>query len=101
MDLQIIHYSFNLKIVKKTYEKLINEFLQKIDERAKIKFHRGFIEDFFKLLKEGLGFKQLNRYTLNSMSKYTSIVVLLAGIITHLRINSKTDFQKFSEGKFY
>jgi len=48
-----------------------------------------------------LGFKQLNRYTLNSMSKYTSIVVLLAGIITYLRINSKTDFQKFSEGKFY
>ena len=46
-------------------------------------------------------FKQLNRYTLNSMSKYTAIVVLVAGIITYLRINSKTDFQKFSEGKFY
>ena len=76
-------------------------FLEKIDKRDKIKFHRGFIEDFFKLLKEGFGFKQLNRYTLNSMSKYTSIVVLLAGIITYLRINSKTYFQKFSEGKFY
>lgn len=99
--LHLFHAKSNLKRVKKAYEKLVNEFLQKIDERDKIKYHRGFIEDFFKLLKEGLGFKQLNRYTLNSMSKYTAIVVLLAGIITHLRINSKTDFQKFSEGKFY
>lgn len=99
--LHLFHAKSNLKRVKKAYEKLVNEFLQKIDERDKIKYHRGFIEDFFKLLKKGLGFKQLNRYTLNSMSKYIAIVVLLAGIITHLRINSKTDFQKFSEGKFY
>ena len=99
--LHLFHAKSNLKRVKKTYKKLVEEFLQKIDERDKIKCHRGFIEDFFKLLKEGLGFKQLNRYTLNSMSKYTAIVVLLAGIITYLRINSKTDFQKFSEGKFY
>ena len=99
--LHLFHAKSNLKRVKRTYEKLVQEFLEKIDEREKIKCHRGFIEDFFKLLKEGLGFKQLNRYTLNSMSKYTSIVVLLAGIITYLRINSKTDFQKFSEGKFY
>ena len=74
--LHLFHAKSNLKKVKKVYEKLINEFLEKIDKRDKIKFHRGFIEDFFKLLKEGLGFKQLNRYTLNSMSKYTSIVVL-------------------------
>ena len=99
--LHLFHAKSNLKRVKKTCKKLVQEFLEKIDERDKIKYHRGFIEDFFKLLKEGLGFKQLNRYTLNSMSKYTSIVVLLAGIITYLRINSKTDFQKFSEGKFY
>ena len=99
--LHLFHAKSNLKRVKKAYEKLVHEFLEKIDERDKIKCHRGFIEDFFKLLKQGLGFKQLNRYTLNSMSKYTSIVVLLAGIITYLRINSKTDFQKFSEGKFY
>ena len=48
-----------------------------------------------------MGFKQLNKYTLNSMSKYTAIVVLLVGIITYLIINSKTDFQRFAEGKFY
>lgn len=62
--LDLFHAKSNLKRVKKTYEKLVKEFLEKIDERDKIKYHRGFIEDFFKLLKEGLGFKQLNRYTL-------------------------------------
>ena len=63
--LHLFHAKSNLKKVKKAYEKLINEFLEKIDKRDKIKFHRGFIEDFFKLLKKGLGFKQINRYTLN------------------------------------
>ena len=98
--LHLFHAKSNLKKVKKACEKLINEFLEKIDKKDKIKFHRGFIEDFFKLLKEGLGFKQLNRFTLNSMSKYTSIVVLLGGIITYLRINSKTDFQSFQKVNF-
>ena len=56
--LHLFHVKSNLKKIKKAYEKLINEFLEKIDKRDKIKFHRGFIEDFFKLLKEGLGFKQ-------------------------------------------
>ena len=50
--LHLFHAKSNLKRVKRTYEKLVQEFL-KIDERDKIKCHRGFIEDFFKLLKEG------------------------------------------------
>lgn len=81
--------------------RLVNELLESLDKRNEMKFHRGYIEDFFKLLKEGLGFKNLNRYILKSIRKYTSLTVLLAGIIVHLRINTKTDFQKFAEGKFY
>ena len=99
--LHLFHAKSNLNKVKKAYKKLVDEFFENIDKRDKIKFHRGYIEDYFKLLKKGLGFKQLNRYTLKSMKKYTSLAVLLSGIITHLLIGSKTDFQKFSEGKFY
>ena len=99
--LHLFHAKSNLKKVKKQYVELVNELLESLDKRNEIKFHRGYIEDFFKLLKEGLGFKNLNRYTLKSMRKYTALTVLLAGIIVHLRINTKTDFQKFAEGKFY
>jgi len=99
--LHLFHAKSNLKKVKKEYTKLVNELLDSIDKRNEIKFHRGYIEDFFKLLKEGLGFKNLNRYTLNSMRKYTALTVLLAGIIVHLRIKTKTDFQRFAEGKLY
>lgn len=38
--LHLFHAKSNLKRVKKTYKKLVDEFLQKIDERDKIKCHR-------------------------------------------------------------
>ena len=92
------HKKIDLKKAKRQYEALVNELLNYIDDKKKIKYRRGFIEDFFKIMKVGLGFKKLNRYTTNSMRKYTSLTVLLAGIIVHLRIKTKADFQKFAEG---
>ena len=68
------------------------------NETKKIKYHRGFIEDFFKIMKVGLGFKKLNRYTLKSMHKFTALNILLAGLIVYLRIETKKDFQQFAEG---
>ena len=88
----------NLKKAKRQYMALVKELLNFITETKKIKYHRGFIEDFFKIMKVGFGFKKLNRYTLRSMHKFTALNILLAGLIVYLRIETKKDFQKFAEG---
>ena len=88
----------NLKKAKRQYMALVKELMDFIMETKKIKYHRGFIEDFFKIMKVGLGFKKLNRYTLKSMHKFTALNILLAGLIVYLRIETKKDFQQFAEG---
>lgn len=88
----------NLDKAKKHYRALVDELMKYITQTKKIKYHRGFIEDFFKVMKVGLGFKKLNRYTMNSMHKFTSLTVLLAALIVFLRIKTKKDFQRFAEG---
>ena len=49
--LHLFHAKSNLKKVKKQYMRLVNELLESLDKRNEIKFHWGYIEDFFKLLK--------------------------------------------------
>ena len=56
----------NIKKAKRQYIALVKELMNYITETKKIKYHRGFIEDFFKIMKVGFGFKKLNRYTLRS-----------------------------------
>ena len=87
------------KKAKEQYERLVKELLENLDKPKRIKYNRGFIEDFFKIMKINLGFKNLNKFTLNSIRKHTALTVLIAGLIVHLRIKTKSDFQKFSEGK--
>lgn len=89
----------NLKKAKRQYMALVKELMDSITQTKKIKYQRGFIEDFFKIMKVGLGFKKLKRYTLKSMRKFTALTILLAGLIVYLRIDSKKDFQKFAEGR--
>ena len=48
----------NLKKAKRQYMVLVKELMEFIIETKKIKYHRGFIEDFFKIMKVGLGFKK-------------------------------------------
>lgn len=88
----------NLEKAKLHYKGLVKELMDHIMETKKIKYHRGFIEDFFKIMKVGFGFKKLNRYTLRSMHKFTALNILLAGLVVYLRIETKKDFQKFAEG---
>lgn len=83
---------------KEQYEKLVNELLQRLEKPKRIKYKRGFIEDFFKIMKVNLGFKNLNKNTMKSIRKHTALTVLLAGLIVHLRIKTKSDFQNFAEG---
>ena len=87
------------KKAKEQYERLVRELLECLDKPKRIKYNRGFIEDFFKIMKVNLGFKNLNKFTLNSIRRHTALTVLIAGLIVHLRIKTKSDFQRFSEGK--
>ena len=82
----------NIKKAKRQYIALVKELMNYITETKKIKYHRGFIEDFFKIMKVGFGFKKLNRYTLRSMHKFTALNILLAGLIVYLRIETKKRF---------
>ena len=88
----------NIKKAIKQYTALVKEFFSLISNKKKIKYQRGFIEDFFKIMKVGFQFKKLNRYTSASMRKFTALNILLAGLIVYLKIKTKKDFQKFAEG---
>ena len=67
----------------------MDSLISNITNKKVIKYQRSYIEDYFKLLKEGLGFKHLHKYTFNSMHKATSLVVLLSGIIIHYCVDTK------------
>ena len=40
-------------------------------------------------------------YTYDSMHKTTSLIVLLSGIIIQLCVDTKEDFQKLSESRYF
>ena len=65
--------------------------------RKNINQHGGKIEDFFKICKEGLSMKNIHKYTIDSIFKHVILNVFLAGLITSLGYNTKTDLQKLSE----
>ena len=48
--LHLFHAKSNLKKVKKAYEKLINEFLEKIDKRGQCKIFCGIKQDLYNIL---------------------------------------------------
>lgn len=89
------------KRLKREYRMIINELMAHLSNRKVIKFQRSYIEDYFKFIKEGLGFKHMHRYTYDSMYKATSLIVLLSGIIIRLCVDTKEDFQKLSESRYF
>ena len=54
---------------KRLYNKLKKELLEKLDSWEKFKPIRGKIEDFFKLLKQGLNMREIHKYTPKSVEK--------------------------------
>ncbi|MBR0471269.1 MAG: transposase [Methanosphaera sp.] len=87
----------NTNKLKREYKKLVNELMANLPNRKVIKYKRSIIEDYFKFIKEGLGFKHLHKYTFESMHKATSLIVLLSGLIIHYCVDTKNDFQMLSE----
>ncbi|WP_405308201.1 transposase [Methanobrevibacter sp.] len=98
--------SYPLQVFKKTkkilaqkqfYNNLKHELLKKLDNWKKFKPIRGKIEDFFKLLKQGLNLREIHKYTPKSVAKTVYLNVFLGALIISQGFYSKTAIQQLSE----
>ena len=81
---------------KRLYNKLKKELLEKLDSWEKFKPIRGKIEDFFKLLKQGLNMREIHKYTPKSVEK--TVYLIIFGITNHIAgFCLKTTIQQLSE----
>ena len=79
------------------FENLKQELLKKLDNRKNFKPIRGKIEDFFKLLKQGLNLREMHKYTPKSVEKTEYLNVFLGALIISQGFNTKTAIQQLSE----
>ena len=98
--------SYPLQVFKKTkkilaqkqfYNDLKIELFKKLDDWKKFKPIRGKIEDFFKLLKQGLNMREIHKYTPKSVVKTVYLNVFLGALIISQGFYSKTAIQQLSE----
>ena len=98
--------SYPLQVFKKTkqilakkqfYNNLKHELFKRLDNWEKFKPIRGKIEDFFKLLKQGLNLREIHKYTPKSVEKTVYLNVFLGALIISQGFNSKTAIQQLSE----
>jgi hypothetical protein len=98
--------SYPLQVFKKTkkilgqklfYNHLKTELFKKLDDWKKFKPIRGKIEDFFKLLKQGLNMREIHKYTPKSVEKTVYLNVFLGALIISQGFYSKTAIQQLSE----
>ena len=82
---------------KRFYDNLKHELLKKLDNWKKFKPIRGKIEDFFKLLKQGLNMREIHKYTPKSVAKTVYLNVFLGALIISQGYYSKTAIQQLSE----
>ena len=87
------------KIIKEKYfyNNLKHELFKKLDNWKKFKPIRGKIEDFFKLLKQGLNMREIHKYTPKSVEKTVYLNVFLGSLIISQGFYSKTAIQQLSE----
>ena len=82
---------------KQFYNNLKIELFKKLENWEKFKPIRGKIEDFFKLLKQGLNMREIHKYTSKSVEKTLYLNVFLGAIIISQGFYSKTAIQQLSE----
>ena len=82
---------------KRLYNRLKKELLKKLSSWEKFKPIRGKIEDFFKLLKQGLNMREIHKYTPKSVQKTVYLNVFLGALIVSQGFYSKTAIQQLSE----
>ena len=86
-----------IKTEKRFFENLKQELLKKLDNWKNFKPIRGKIEDFFKLLKQGLNLREMHKYTPKSVEKTVYLNVFLGALIISQGFNTKTAIQQLSE----
>ena len=77
-------------------ENLLKALNRILNHQNRVK-RRGKIEDFFKLLKQGLNLKEIHKYTPESIQKTVYLNVFLGALIISQGFNSKTAIQQLSE----
>ena len=95
--LQIFERTKKLLAEKQFYNNLKIDLFKKLDNWKKFKPIRGKIEDFFKLLKQGLNMREIHKYTPKSVAKTVYLNVFLGALIISQGFYSKTAIQQLSE----
>jgi hypothetical protein len=95
--LQVFNKTKKILAQKQFYNNLKIELFKKLDDWKKFKPIRGKIEDFFKLLKQGLNMREIHKYTPKSVTKTVYLNVFLGALIVSQGFYSKTAIQKLSE----
>ena len=95
--LQVFKKTKKIMTEKRFYDNLKYELLKKLDNWEKFKPIRGKIEDFFKLLKQGLNMREIHKYTPKSVEKTVYLNVFLGALIISQGYYSKTAIQQLSE----
>lgn len=79
------------------YEGLVTRFKDLIQRWEEYKPIRSLIEDVFKVAKNSFAMRKMHRYTMRSVKKACSLVVLLAGVVISHGFNEKEALQKLAE----
>ena len=95
--LQVFNKTKKILAQKQFYNNLKIELFKKLDDWKKFKPIRGKIEDFFKLLKQGLNMREIHKYTPKSVEKTVYLNVFLGALIVSQGFYSKTAIQQLSE----
>jgi hypothetical protein len=95
--LQVFKKINKINLEKRLYNYLKLELFKKLDNWKKFKPIRGKIEDFFKLLKQGLNLREIHKYTPKSVKKTVYLNVFLGALLISQGYHSKTAIQQLSE----
>jgi len=91
-----IFNSKNLRKEKKEFRKLKTKLTSYLRRWKDFKSVRAVIEDVFKVCKS-MGLRNLHRYTMRSVYKYTVVNVLLIGVVVAVGIKEKKLLQRLAE----
>ena len=97
--LEVFNKTKKIITEKRFYNHLKYELFKKLDNWKKFKPIRGKIEDFFKLLKQGLNIKEIQKYTSKSVEKTVYLNVFLGSLIISQGYYQKQPYNNYLKTK--
>lgn len=86
-----------IKEKKRFYEGLVSRLKDLMQSWEDFKPVRSLIEDVFKVAKNSFSMRKMHRYTMRSVKKACSLVVLLVGMVISLGFSEKEALQRLAE----